>query len=67
MSSLIVTNVDIKEMIKEAGLYQYQVAKEVGISEPQFIRWLRYDLSKDKINRILKAIEKLKGGEANDR
>ena len=54
-------------MIKEAGLYQYQVAKEVGISEPQFIRWLRYDLSKDKINRIIKAIDKLKGGEANDR
>ena len=62
-----VTNVDIKEMIKEAGLYQYQVAKEVGISEPQFIRWLRYDLSKEKAERILKAIDKLKGGEANDR
>lgn len=58
-------NTDIKEMIKEAGLYQYQVAREVGISEPQFIRWLRYDLSNDKEDKIIKAINKLKGGEAD--
>lgn len=58
-------NIDIRQNIKKAGLFQYQVAREVGVSEAQFIRWLRYDLSKEKAERILKAIDKLKGGEIN--
>lgn len=60
-------NAEIRKKIREAGIYQYQVAKEVGISEAQFIRWLRYDISNEKAERIIKAIDKLKGGEANDR
>ena len=52
-------NTDIKEKIRGAGLYQYQVAKEVGISEAQFIRWLRDELPECKKNMIDEAIHTL--------
>lgn len=59
--SMIILDINnkIKRKIKEAGLYQYQVAKEVGISEPQFIRWLRYEMPDEKKQRIYEAIKKL--------
>ena len=49
----------MREKIKRAGLYQYQVAKEVGISEAQFIRWLRDELPEDKKTMINEAIQRL--------
>lgn len=49
----------IKRKIKEAGLYQWQVAAEIEISEPQFIRWLRMELPAEKEKLIYKAIENL--------
>lgn len=54
----------IKTKIKKAGLYQWQVAEEVGISEPQFIRWLRMELPVEKEQMIYKAIEKLSAEES---
>lgn len=52
-------NKDIREKIKDVGLYQYQVAEEVGISEAQFIRWLRNELSEERKAKIYTAIKKL--------
>ena len=57
-------NKDIKEKIKAAGLYQYQVADICGVSETTLVRWLRYELSPEKKEMIMKAIEK--GGQNND-
>ena len=54
-------NKDIKEKIKAAGLHQYQVADLCGVSETTLVRWLRYELSPEKKEMILAAIEK--GGE----
>lgn len=54
-------NKDIKEKIKAAGLHQYQVADLCGVSETTLVRWLRYELSPEKKEMILEAIEK--GGE----
>ena len=51
-------NKDIKEKIKAAGLHQYQVADLCGVSETTLVRWLRYDLSPEKRELILAAIEK---------
>ena len=51
-------NKDIKEKIKSAGLHQYQVADLCGISETTLVRWLRYELTPDKKEKILSAIEK---------
>ena len=51
-------NKDIKEKIKLAGLHQYQVADLCGVSETTLVRWLRYELSPEKKEKILSAIEK---------
>lgn len=51
-------NKDIKEKIKAAGLHQYQVADLCGVSETTLVRWLRYELSPEKKEMILSAIEK---------
>lgn len=55
----MINNEIIKRRIREVGLYQYQIAKEIGISEPQFIRWLRYELTDEKKQIIYEAIDKL--------
>ncbi|MBR0267504.1 MAG: helix-turn-helix transcriptional regulator [Clostridia bacterium] len=51
-------NRDIKDMIKAAGLHQYQVADLCGVSETTLVRWLRYELTPEKREMILSAIEK---------
>lgn len=53
-------NKDIRKAIKDAGIYQYEVAKQVNISEPQFVRWLRYELPDSKKEKIFEAINELK-------
>ena len=53
-------NRDIRKKITEAGLFQYQVAHELGIkSDATFTKWLRYELPEEKKKMIYKAIENL--------
>lgn len=53
-------NIEIKNSIKKAGLFQYEVAKALSIAESTFIRKLRHELTEDEQNRIYEAIEQLK-------
>lgn len=55
-------NALIKSEIKQAGLFQYQIADKIGVSEQTLIRWLRYDLTQDKAERVRAAITELKNG-----
>ena len=50
-------NLDIRQAIKSSGLKQYEVAKLLNISEFTFVRHLRYELSKENKERILKIIK----------
>jgi hypothetical protein len=50
---------EIRQVIKRAGLFQYQVADEIGINEITFIRWLRKPLESDRERVILQAIKTL--------
>lgn len=52
-------NQNMRDEIKRAGLYQYQVAYEMGVNEITFIRWLRRPLKSDKENAIKAAIKRL--------
>lgn len=51
-------NRDIKERIKASGLHQYQIADLLGIGETTLVRWLRYELTPERREMILYAIEK---------
>ena len=53
-------NEEIREMIKRKRLYQYEVARQMGISFYTLNRWLRYELPDEKKQRIIKAIESIK-------
>lgn len=53
-------NLDIREAIKKARLFNYEVAAAVGIPETAFSRKLsRKELSDDEREKILAAIKKL--------
>lgn len=53
-------NKDIHQAINNANIRYWQVAYEYRISDGNFSRLLRYELSKEKKEKILKIIEELK-------
>ena len=52
-------NADVKKEMRDAELRHWEVASEIGISEPTFTRWLRFPLSDDKKERVHAAIANL--------
>ena len=58
MNSQKISAKEIRRLIRTSGLYMYQVAGEIGISDPTITRWLRR-LDEEKVERIMKAIDKL--------
>lgn len=54
-------NQDIRSEISEAGLTQWQVAFKAGISAQTLSNWLRLPLSDDQRERVITAINELKG------
>lgn len=53
-------NQDIKNMIVEAGLKQWQIAELFGITDGNFCRKLRYELTEADRNKIIEIIDNLK-------
>ena len=53
-------NTQIRQEIRRAGIYQYQVADALGVSEMTFIRWLRKPLSSDLEAKVRAVIETVK-------
>lgn len=52
-------NDDIREAAKKANVHLWRVAKELGIVDTTFSRWLRVEIStetKDRIKEIIKAL-----------
>ncbi len=58
-------NLEVSLKIKQNRLCHYEVAKEIGISEFTFCKWLREELSEDKKKLVLSAIDRILRGEAN--
>lgn len=52
-------NKHIRQAAKKAKVSLWEVAAELGISEPTIIRWLRFPLPEDKERQIMAAITKL--------
>ena len=51
----------IRNFIREKRLYQWEIAKIIGISEFTLSRWLREELTSERKKKITDAIEKLTG------
>ena len=52
-------NQDIRDMLKDNGLTQYELSKALGIGETTLWRRLRDELSEDQKQEYMKAIEML--------
>ena len=50
---------NIKQLIRQSGLKQYEIADYLGKKESNFSRDLRYPISKEYENKILMAIRVL--------
>lgn len=55
-------NLDIRLQAKSNGLYLWQIAQQIGISEVTLCRWLRFDLPEQRRNQIETAIKQLSEG-----
>ena len=58
------TNSEIKNKIKESGIYQYNIANYIGITEHTFCKWFHRPLTEQQQSKILNAIEDIKAGAA---
>lgn len=52
-------NADIKNKLKEAKIFQWQLADKLLISEMSLVRKLRYELPQEEKQKLLKIIEEL--------
>lgn len=59
------SNVDIRNKIRERRLRHYEVAEKIGISETTLCVWLRHELTDERKKRVLEAIEQLNECHAN--
>ena len=57
------TNMDIRRTAIAAGVKLWQIADELGISDCNFSRKLRKELSADEKEKIFKIIEKISNSE----
>lgn len=53
-------NEEIRNMIKTNGVFQWEVADALGVSEVTLIRWLRTPLLDTKKENVIQAINKVK-------
>ncbi len=56
---------DIKQLLKDKRLYQWEVAKALGVTEFTLTRWLRDDLTEEKYKIIMEAVERLQSQRKN--
>ncbi len=59
-------NNDIRVAAKENGVYLYEIAEKLAVSEPTFIRYLRKELSDSMKAKVLAAIEEIKRGHESE-
>lgn len=52
-------NLEIRMLIEKRRLFYWQVARAAGIDPTTLSKWLQQELSQERKERILKAIEEL--------
>lgn len=57
---VIKRNLDVRSAAKNAGVFLYEIADKLDVSEPTFIRYMRKELSDAMKAKVLAAIEKIK-------
>lgn len=55
-------NIELRLAISEARLRHYEIAQVLGVSDSAFSKMLREELTGEKRDQVLKAIQQLTGG-----
>lgn len=63
---MIKRNTEIRAAAKSAGVFLYEIAEKIGVSEPTFIRRMRKELSDDMRAKVFAAIEEIKQEHENE-
>ena len=53
-------NQQIKDLMKQNNIFMWQVAKKLGVYETSFSKWFREELSEERKQQVLSAIEEIK-------
>ncbi len=53
-------NADVRERAKASGVFLYQVAAAMGISEPTMTRKLRFEMSESEKKKVFDVIDGIK-------
>lgn len=61
---IFLTKIEIKQLAKNAGVYMWQIAKKLGITDSTLSRKLRRPLSEADTAKVLAAIEQLTAEQA---
>lgn len=59
------TGSEVRTLIKNSGVYSWQVADMLGIAESTFSRKMRYTFTDEEVARIKQAIEKVQKQEGH--
>lgn len=60
-------NLDVRECAKSAGVYLWQIAAAIGVSEPTFNRRMRVEMpetEKEQVKKIISRLEAEQNGGA---
>lgn len=60
-------NKEIRVAIRQSGLYNWQVASMIPLSDGNFSKWLRLEMDEDKKAQVFAAIEKAKATYLNEK
>jgi transcriptional regulator with XRE-family HTH domain len=55
-----VKNIEIRNLIKQKRLKHYEVAEAIGISEYTLSKWLHSEMTAERKEKVLQAIESIK-------
>lgn len=53
-------NLDERSLIKKSGIYFWQMADHLGMSEASFTRMMRHKLSEEEKQKIIRAIHEIR-------
>ena len=54
-----VTNEHVRAAAEKNNVRMWEIAARLGISEPQFFRWLRFEFDEDRKQKVLSVIEEI--------
>lgn len=57
---LKMNNEQLRAVMRENNIYMWQVAKKLNVYETSFSKWFREELSEERKQQVLSAIEEIK-------